>query len=72
MRQTVHVGVRVPIELIEAARTATQLPEAGDTAVIRYALARLAGFDPAEHARHRKSPGRPRKVKAADQRERAA
>lgn len=71
MRQTVHVGVRVPVELIEAARTATQLPAAGDTAVIRYALAQLAGLDPAEHARHRRSPGRPRKVKA-DQHERAA
>ncbi len=71
MEQTVRLSARVPVELIEAARAAIELPAEGDTAVIRYALAQLAGLDPVAHAQHRKPPGRPRKVKA-DQHERAA
>lgn len=62
MGQTVHMGVRVPVELIEAARQAAGV--SGDTAVIRYALAALAGLDPHEHARPRQI-GRPRKVATA-------
>lgn len=72
MELTVKLCARVPVDLFEAARGATGLATAGDTAVIRYALAQLAGLDPAEHARHRKSPGRPPRVKAADQQGRAA
>jgi hypothetical protein len=61
---TKHVGAKVPVELLEAAIKATGLPSPKDTAVIRYALAALAGLDPAEHAKDLRT-GRPRKAAAA-------
>lgn len=56
MANSVVMAARVPAELAEAARAAADLPTT--TAVVRYALAVLAGLDPAKHARPLKE-GRP-------------
>ncbi len=56
MAPTVYLGVRVPPELLEAARTTAGRPDATTTTLIRYALAKLAGLDDADaqrQARHR-------------------
>lgn len=42
---TVYLGVRVPPDLLTAARTTAGRPDAGTTELIRYALAKLAGLD---------------------------
>ncbi len=64
MGQTVHLGARVPVELFEAAAKAAGLPPERNTAVIRYALAKLAGLDPHPYTADRPK-GRHRKAAAA-------